>query len=116
MGTVGSVVRVNHGYARHFLVPNRIAAVRRGKQSGSVGEKEAFNSSATSSSSSSSSASSANALSEEEKHKLRIDQQRRRLESAIKKLTSQTLVRPIIILFNIFHHIFSFFADPHYDY
>ena len=37
LGSPGDIRKVNPGYARNFLVPNKIAKIRRGKQSGSVG-------------------------------------------------------------------------------
>jgi len=94
MGAAGTIAKVNHGYARNYLVPNKLAAVRRGKQAGSiVGIQEQSNtSSATAAVAGGATAPSA-ALSEEEREKLLVAQQKRRLESAVKKLTTQTLVR-----------------------
>jgi ribosomal protein L9 len=97
MGTAGTIAKVNHGYARNYLIPNKLAAVRRGKQSGSVADIQEY-SNASSISAAATAASggvaASGALNEEEREKLMVAQQRRRLESAVKKLTTQTLVRP----------------------
>lgn len=80
------MVKVNHGYARNFLVPRRLAAVRRGKQSGSVAGVEGGEGARAAGSVT------AVAGSEEERARLAAEQQRRRLETVVRKLTTQTLV------------------------
>lgn len=95
MGAAGTIAKVNHGYARNYLVPNKLAAVRRGKQAGSVAEiQEQSNTSSSSAAMAVAGSATApsGALNEEEREKLLVAQQRRRLESAVKKLTTQTLV------------------------
>ncbi|KAL4519462.1 hypothetical protein Ndes2526A_g01931 [Nannochloris sp. 'desiccata'] len=94
MGAAGTIAKVNHGYARNYLVPNKLAAVRRGKQAGSVAEiQEQSNTSSSSAAMAVAGSATApsGALNEEEREKLLVAQQRRRLESAVKKLTTQTL-------------------------
>lgn len=88
LGAAGNLVKVNHGYARNFLVPNKLAAVRRGKQSGSVAglEDTAAEASAARASVPSS------ALSEEDRKQHQLESQRRQLALVVKKLTTQTLV------------------------
>ena len=89
MGAAGTIAKVNHGYARNYLIPNKLAAVRRGKQAGSVAAVQVESSIASAATGGAPSS----ALTEEEREKLVVAQQRRRLESAVKKLTTQTLVR-----------------------
>lgn len=80
---------VHHGFARNFLVPQRLAAVRRGKQSGSVSQVHDRVSTAPT-------APTTEALGHndqsEERMQSAIDQQRKRLEAAVKKLTTIPLV------------------------
>jgi ribosomal protein L9 len=109
MGAAGTIAKVNHGYARNYLVPNKLAVVRRGKQAGSVdGIQEQSNTSSSSSSAAMAAAGGAStpsaALTEEEREKLLVAKQKRSLESAVKKLTTQTLVRTT---FFFYLHAFS---------
>ena len=90
LGAAGKLVKVNHGYARNFLVPNRLAAVRRGKQSGSVSGMD--NAAATPEAAAARPSVPSSALSKEERKQLQLEQERRQLAVVIKKLTTQTLV------------------------
>jgi len=90
LGAVGKVVMVNHGFARNFLVPQRLAAVRRGKQSGSI--SHVHDRMSTGPSEPSSSAPLHNDQDSGERMQFAIDQQKKRLEAAVKKLTTIPLV------------------------
>ena len=93
IGAAGAIAKVNHGYARNYLVPNKLAAVRRGKQSGSVADIQVESTSPSAAAMTTRGGSlPSTGLTDEEREKFLAAQQRRRLESAVKKLTTQTLV------------------------
>ena len=94
MGQSGSIVQVNHGYARNFLVPNKIATFQRGKQSGSIapGVRPVFQSQHES------------LVKQQEQQQGTLSSQEEdakqveNIQKAIKKLTSSTLVRSLFCL------------------
>jgi len=89
----GEIRKVNPGYARNFLIPNKLARIRRGKQSGSIAA-EAVNSTFEEDNT----FMEANTAQEEqmllEERTKKVDAARRKkMESIVRKLTSQVIVR-----------------------
>lgn len=110
IGAAGAIAKVNHGYARNYLVPNKLAAVRRGKQSGSVADVQVESTSPSVAAMTTSGGSlPSTGLTDEEREKFLVAQQRRRLESAVKKLTTQTLVSYFTLYQCILYLFFFFF-------
>lgn len=89
LGQSGSIVHVNHGYARNFLVPNKIAAIKRGKQSGSIAPPELLSSSFDQPAGMRD-----EAVQEKQEQSSKIENAKevQSIQKAIKKLTSSTLV------------------------
>jgi ribosomal protein L9 len=90
---------VNHGYARNYLVPNKIATIKRGKQSGSIAPGfgavfQAQHESVVSALSKQHQQGQQGTLSSEEEDA----KQAENIQKAIKKLTSSTLVRSLYCL------------------
>lgn len=96
MGQSGSIVQVNHGYARNYLVPNKIATIQRGKQSGSIAPRagavfQSQHESVVSALSKEHQQEQQGTLSSEEEDAKQVEN----IQKAIKKLTSSTLVREV---------------------
>jgi len=86
LGAAGATIKVNHGYARNYLLPRKLAAVRRGKQSGSVeGVVEGGAARAAAKAK-------GQHVSEDESRRQAAASQKKKLEAIVRKLTTAPLV------------------------
>lgn len=95
LGPAGTLCKVHHGYARNFLIPNKLAAIRRGKQAGSI---EGMHRDDTTPSLSSKGRS----VSEEEAQLQADAVERKKLATVIKKLTTTPVVCLMIMVMMLF--------------
>jgi len=112
LGSPGQIRKVKSGYARNYLIPNKMARIQRGKQSGSVHPLVAA-------------ASARPGLETErlgveddiamrEKAKMDEATRRKKLEAVVKKLTQATVVRFVSFgSFLLLQNCFRLYAHKH---